>query len=225
MTTAAVKALIFDFDGLIVDTETADFESWREVYAAHGATLDLGDWVSCIGKAAGAFDPYAQLEAVLGCAIDRPEIRTKRRARYAELAACLPLLPGVAEYFRGAKRLDLALAIASNAFRGEVVEHLSRLGVANHFDCVSCADDVHRGKPDPAVYSAALASLGIEAGEAVAFEDSPSGVAAARAAGVFCVAVPSELTAGLNFDGADLRVDSLADMPLEDLLRRVQQSR
>src|SRR3990172_7082602 len=115
-----VKALIFDFDGLIVDTETADFESWRDVYAAHGATLTLDDWVPCIGMAPGAFDPYAQLEAKLGSAVDRAAIRSKRRARYAELAARLPLLPRVGEYVSEGLRLGLGLAVASNATTSEV---------------------------------------------------------------------------------------------------------
>ncbi len=143
--------------------------------------MALDDWVSCIGAAPGAFDPYAQLEAVLGRKVDRAAIREKRRARYAELAAGLPLLPGVAEYIRDAKRLGLGLAIASNASAVEVTAHLSRLGVAGYFDCVSCADEAHPGKPDPGVYVAALGTLGVDAGEAIAFEDSPGGITAARA--------------------------------------------
>ena len=220
----SVKALIFDFDGLIVDTETADFESWCEVYAAHGATLAPADWVSCIGKAPGAFDPYAQLEAVLGRAVDRVAIRAKRRARYAELAERLPLLPGVAEYVREGKRLGLGLAIASNASASEVAAHLSRLDLERYFDCVSCVDPVARGKPDPAVYLAALGSLGVRPSEAIAFEDSPSGVAAAKAARVFCVAVPSALTRGLDFEAADVAVKSLADVPLTELLSGLQRA-
>ena len=219
-----VRALIFDFDGLIVDTETADFESWREVYATHGATLALDDWVSCIGKAPGAFDPYAQLEAVLGRAVDRGAIRAQRRVRYAELAAGLPLLPGVADYVREAKRLELTLAIASNAPIREVVAHLSRLHLDRYFDCISCADDAHPGKPDPAVYVAALVSLGVDPERAIALEDSPSGVAAASAAGVFCVAVPSALTASLDFRAADYRVSSLADVALAELLTHIERA-
>ena len=216
-----VKALIFDFDGVLIDTETADFGSWREVYVAHGATLALDDWVSCIGKAPGAFDPYAELEAVLGSEVDRAAIRAKRRTRYAELAASLPLLPGVAEYVTDATRLGLRLAIASNAAGHEVVAHLSRLGLAGCFDCVSCAADVLPGKPDPAVYTAALASLGAHANETLAFEDSPSGVAAAKAAGIICVAVPGPLTGGLNLSAADITLTSLAHVPLPELLSRI----
>ncbi len=217
-----IKALIFDFDGLIIDTETADFESWREVYAAHGVTLALDDWVSCICKPPGAFDPYAELEAALGRTVDRDAIRPMRRARYAVLAANLPLLPGIADYVADARRLGLALAIASNASEPEVAAHLSRLGLADCFADVSCADDTRPGKPDPAVYIAALTSLGVGAGEAVAFEDSPNGIAAARAAGIVCVAVPSPMTAGWDFNAADYRLNSLADLPLHELLSRVE---
>lgn len=216
-----VKALIFDFDGLIVDTETADFESWREVYAAHGATLALDDWVSCLGNAAGSFDPYAQLESVLGHVVNRAEIREKRRPRYAELAANLPLSPGVADYIAEANRLGLALAIASNSAEPEVATQLRRLGVAHYFDCVACTDGVRPGKPDPAVYVAALASLAVSAREAVAFEDSPSGVAAAQSAGIFCVAIPSPLTIGLDLSAANVVLDSLADVSLPELLSRI----
>jgi beta-phosphoglucomutase-like phosphatase (HAD superfamily) len=93
-----IRALIFDFDGLILDTEVPEFQSWQEVYQLHGGHLSLETWATCIGTASEVFDPYAHLEAQLGCALDREAIRTTCRQRRDELLAVQPVLPGVHEY-------------------------------------------------------------------------------------------------------------------------------
>jgi beta-phosphoglucomutase-like phosphatase (HAD superfamily) len=85
------------------------------------------------------------------------------------------------------------------------------------------SDDVRITKPDPELFVVALAGLGLEAGQAVVFEDSPNGVLAARRAGLFTVAVPTRMTEMLPLEQADLRLSSLAELPLEELLRRVEQ--
>jgi HAD superfamily hydrolase (TIGR01509 family) len=213
-----IQALIFDFDGLILDTEVPDYQSWLEVYQEYGCQLPFSTWASYIGGAAEVFDVYAHLETQLGCTIDRQMIRTKRRKRYSELVEAQPVLPGILDYVTTAKRLGLKLAVASSGTREWVVGHLTRLALLDYFDCVKCFDDVQCGKPDPASYLAALSTLQVDAKRAIAFEDSPNGILAAHRAGLFCVAIPNPLTYQLSLEHADMRLKALSDLPLEQLL-------
>lgn len=215
-----IQALIFDFDGLILDTEVPDYQAWLEVYAEYGCDLPLSTWASYIGGAADVFDAYSDLEAQSGRFIDRQAIRAKRKKRYSELVAAQPILPGIVEYITTAKQLGLQLAVASSGSRYWVISNLTRLALLDSFDYVKCADDVERVKPDPALYLAALDALQVDPHEAIAFEDSPNGVTAAQHAGIFCVAIPNPLTSQLPLEHADLRLNSLADLPLETLLAR-----
>ncbi len=224
MRARAIRALIFDFDGLILDTEGPEFQSWCEIFAAHGCQLDLASWAVTIGTA-NAFDPYAELEARLGRAVDREAVRARRRERNAALLAAETIRPGVGEYVAAARRMGLRLGVASSSPRSWVAGHLARLGLLDRFDCLRCVDDVRQAKPDPELYLAALSALEATPEEAIALEDSPNGVLAAKRAGLFCVAVPNPLTARLPLDHADLRLDSLADLPLEALLRRIEGAR
>lgn len=216
----SIQALIFDFDGLILDTEVPDYQSWLEVYREHGCHLPLSTWATYIGGAADVFDAYADLETQLGRPLDRQAIRERKRKRYSELVAAQPILPGIVDYITTAKRLGLKLAVASSGTRDWVVGHLTRLALLDYFDSVKCANDVERVKPDPALYLAALCALHVDAQQAIAFEDSPNGVLAAQRAGLFCVAIPNPLTCQLPLEHANLRLKSLSDVPLESLLAR-----
>jgi HAD superfamily hydrolase (TIGR01509 family) len=213
-----IKALIFDFDGLILDTEVPEYQSWVELYQAYGCTLPLDKWLASIGTT-NAFNPYEYLEQQLGREIDRTAVRTQRRTRFAELMADQTILPGVQNYIATAKHLGLKLAVASSSPRSWVIGHLSRFGLDTHFDGICCGDEVKATKPDPALYLAALQALGIEASEAIALEDSPNGILAAKRAGIFCVAIPNALTRQLSLSRADFQITSLADLPLEQLLQ------
>ncbi len=216
-TSTAIKALIFDFDGLILDSESPDFQSWQETYRAYGGSLSFSEWARWIGTI-GVFDPYAYLEVQVGHPVDRTAIRAQRRARFDELMAGQPILPGVRETIHQAKGLGLKLGIASSSSRDWIVSHLGPLGLEPYFDSLSSSDDVEHTKPDPAVYRVALEALKVEARQAIALEDSPNGVLAAKRAGIYCVAVPNALTRQLSLDHADLELDSLADLALEELL-------
>jgi HAD superfamily hydrolase (TIGR01509 family) len=216
-----IRGLIFDFDGLMVETEGPAYQSWQEIFAAHGCALPLERWARRIGAAQGAFDPCDDLEALIGRPLDRVAVRAQRDRRKAELARTLPLLSGVRDYVVAAHELGLKLAIASSSPRAWVVDHLERLGLAADFPCIKTVEDVDRAKPDPALYSAVLAALALQPAEAVALEDSPNGIRAAKAAGIFCVAVPNPLTALLDLAAADIQVSSLAAQPLAALLAQI----
>jgi len=215
-----IRALIFDFDGLILDTEGPEFQSWQEIYRAQGADLTLSTYAVAIGTL-DAFDPYAELERQLGRPIDRETIREERRRRNVELLECEPIRPGVESYLHDARRFGFKLGVASSSPRHWVAGHLDRLGLISRFDCLRCSDDVARVKPEPELYLSALGALGVAPEQAVALEDSPNGILAAKRAGMFCVAVPNGLTRQLPLDRADFRIDSLAEMSLEQLLGRL----
>jgi HAD superfamily hydrolase (TIGR01509 family) len=213
-----IKALIFDFDGLMLDTETPEYQSWAELYQTYGCALPIEQWAKGVGSA-DAFNPYEYLEAQLAGPVDRAAIRTQRRARFAELMVDQRILPGVEAYMTAAKRLGLKLGVASSSPRSWVTGHLSRFGLANHFDAIRCADDVQVTKPDPALYLAVLKALDVQSSEAIALEDSPNGILAAQRAGIFCVVVPNPLTRQLSLGFADRQINSLAEISLEQLLQ------
>ncbi len=213
-----IRALIFDFDGLILETEVPALESWAEIYREHGHELPMDKWNELLGSARG-FDPGAHLAALVGEGFDIDAARARRTRRRDELIGALDVMAGVRDYITDARRLGLRLGVASSSTRAWVLGHLERLGIHADWDVVRCREDVERTKPAPDLYRATVDSLAIAADEAVAFEDSPNGVTAAKAAGLWCVAVPNELTRGLDLTRADLRLGSLAEMPLDVLLR------
>jgi len=213
-----IKALIFDFDGLILETEGPIYQSWLELYASYGVDLPLSTWSRIIGAGADAFDPLQNLEAQVGHPLDLQSIAPIQRARERELIAAQPIRPGVEVYLADARRLGLKVGLASSSPCEWVTSYLAERRLITYFDCIRGRDDVRLAKPDPELYLSVLAALGVQEDQAIAFEDSPNGVRAARAAGIFCVAVPTPLTRQLSLDQADLQLDSLADLPLEKLL-------
>lgn len=213
-----IEALIFDFDGLIIDTETPDYLSWQETYQEHGADLDFAVWSQYIGGATTRLDPLAYLETLIGRSIDRDAVKAQYRARVRGRIHAQPILPGVQEYIAQAKHLGVRVALASSSSHEWVEGNLSRLGLLDEFECLKCSDDVSQVKPDPELYRAVLCHLEVPSHRGIALEDSPNGVRAAKGAGLFCVAVPNPLTVRLPLDHADLRVESLADLPLTLLL-------
>lgn len=216
----AIGGLLFDFDGLLLDTETAALTAWQETFREHGHELPLERWVQIVGTI-GDFDPADELEVLVGT-LDRQAVNTRRRERELSLIELEELRPGVLDYLHEARERGLATAIVSSSSRSWIDGHLARLERAEHFDAIVTADhDRTRAKPQPALYLEALDLLGLGPDEAIAFEDSPNGARAARAAGIFCVAVPNSVTASLALGDADLVVASLADLPLADLLTRL----
>jgi HAD superfamily hydrolase (TIGR01509 family) len=216
-----IRALVFDFDGLILETETPSYDTWAEIYREHGHELPLDRWFDYIGREGGYFDAGDHLAALVGEGFDRAAVQLRRDSRKTELIDALDVMVGVREYVADAKRLGLRLAVASSSSRKWVLGHLERLRLDAEWDAVRTRDDVARTKPAPDLYLSAVAALGVAPREAVAFEDSANGIAAAKDAGLLCVAVPNALTAGMDLSRADLRVGSLADTPLSELLTRI----
>lgn len=221
-----IRGLIFDFDGLILETEGPIYQSWVELYQEYDTELDMDLWESIIGTSnTEHIDLFGLLEEKVGHQLDRETLAPRRAAREMEIVIKKPILPGVIDMIETAEIMGLKLGIASSSDRNWVMGHLTRLGLFGHFEVVHTSEDVERTKPDPALYHLALTSLGLEPREAIVFEDSPNGVTAAKAAGIFVVAVPNALTRGLYLDHADLRLDTLADHPLGEIIAKAELSK
>jgi HAD superfamily hydrolase (TIGR01509 family) len=179
--------------------------------------------MTLIGTASSPFNPFTHLEEKLGRSLDPESLRQRREVYYREMTAMQSLLPGVEDYLNEARARSMKLAIASSSRRQWIVEHLDRLGIpADQWDALVTREDVPQTKPDPGLYLEALRRIKLRPEEAIAFEDSHNGVRAAKAAHLFCVAVPNPMTAKMDLTMADLRIDSLADLPLGQLLQKVE---
>jgi HAD superfamily hydrolase (TIGR01509 family) len=220
-----IRGLIFDFDGLLVETETSARDSWLEIYREYACDFPYSQWAETLGGSRSGFDACMYLAEQTGLQLDQDALRERRQRRKLEMVEAEPLMAGVAEYLGEGKRRGLRLGVASSSSRGWVAGHLDRLGVADLFDTIVTRDDVTNVKPDPQLYLLALARLGLEPHEALVFEDAPNGVLAAKRAGIFTVAVPNALTCELSLDHADLRIASLADIPLDHLLTEIEKIR
>jgi len=215
-----IKALIFDFDGLIIDSESPEFEAWHELFAEYGRELGLELWADLVGRPPTHFDLYGYFCKHIDPVIEVEKLRQDRRARVIALTITQPILPGVEEYLQSATALGLRIGLASSSTRDHVRGHLHRLKLLDYFHSIRCFEDTDRHKPDPTPYLKVLEDLGAKADEAIALEDSPNGVAAAKAAGIFCVAVPNPITCRLPLEHADHRLASLAEEPLEKIILR-----
>lgn len=218
----AIKALIFDFDGLVLDTETPEYEALNKVYLEYGQSLPVELYGLVVGSQYNhEFEPVAHLQELTGKTLDTDSFWEKANRHRLDLIEKSPLLPGVEAYLREGKARGLKLAVASSSPHTWVDAHLKRLGLFHYFDVIICQEDVVNIKPNPELFLATLSALQLEADEAVIFEDSMNGVLAARRAGIRVVAVPNPITRHMKFEGETLRLQSLADLPLEDLLRQL----
>ncbi|HET9410766.1 MAG TPA: HAD family hydrolase [Candidatus Dormibacteraeota bacterium] len=220
MRSQLVKAFVFDFDGLILDTEEPVYRSWLEVYQAHGEELPYDRWIEIVGSSTQAFDPKRFLEERLGRELTQ-DVLDGRIERRTAMVLAQPILPGVAELATAARDAGLRVGVASSSTSQWVKGHLERLGILDRFDCVRCRDDVVNVKPSPDLYRAVAVCLGVEPQEAVAIEDSPNGITAAKAAGMWCVAVPNGITGGLDLSHADVVLATLEAVTPPDLVRKI----
>jgi HAD superfamily hydrolase (TIGR01509 family) len=212
-----IRAIIFDFDGLILDTEAPIFQSWQEIYQAYGVSLTIEEWSQIIGGGDIPFNPLERLPD----SVDHQAIAEQQRRRESDLIAHQPVMPGVAAYLKDARRLGLKIGLASSSPCDWVTGHLRRLELIQYFDCILASDDVRRTKPDPELYLAVLAVLDVPPAQAFALEDSPNGIRAARQAGLFCVAVPNPLTRQMDTTHASMHLGALSDLPLQTLIGQI----
>ncbi len=213
-----LKALIFDFDGVIIDSETPEYQIWQAIFTRYGTDIPLQEWVQGMGSSPDAFDPINFLERRLGYPLDRQALKQEHRQLLIDRLSSQQPLPGIRETIQTARHSGLRLAVASSSGMHWITSHLDRLGLTSSFEVLCTSEDVIQVKPDPALYQLALLRLGILPDQAAAIEDSPNGIKAARAAGVFCVAVPTPVSAGLDLSQANLVMSSLDQLSLNHLI-------
>lgn len=213
-----IRAVIFDFDGTILDTEMPIYLAWLRTYQQHGQHLTIEEYSAAIGTDYSVFDPRATLEQRTGRKLDWSALDKERRDYHLELVVTKEILPGIRSLMEEVKARGLQCAVASSSTTDWVDPHLRRLGLRHFVDLIVCADPPRRPKPTPDVYFHTLKELGISAEEAIAIEDSPNGVTAALAAGIPCIGVPNEMTSLFTFPAGTRRVDSLASLSLDELV-------
>jgi putative hydrolase of the HAD superfamily len=215
-----LDAVVFDFDGLIIDSEWAIFETARDAFAVHGHELTVEAWATIVGL--GEDDDelaWAMLTQAMGIeGFDNAVFSATYREQPRSNRDSLPLLPGIEVLVDSLTVEGIPMAVASSSSLEWLDRHLGRLGIRPRFGAVVGADLVGGiGKPAPDVYLRACTDLGADPRRSVALEDSAHGVASAKAAGMTTVAVPSRITRFNDFEGADLVVDSVADLTVSRL--------
>ncbi len=218
-----LKALIFDFDGLILDTETPEVLVWQSIYREHGFELPVDEWEKTIGGyGISNFDPANHLSLLSQGRLDSASMRIRYRRESDLLIHASDIMPGVVRIIEEAREQGIAVAIGSSSPHSWVDTHAKRLGIFHYFKHIICQDDVAPGrtKPNPDIYLKALEVLKVQNTEAVVFEDSLNGVDAARRAKIFVVAVPNPLTAKMGVSG-DMTVSSIANLTLQDLQAKI----
>ncbi len=215
-----IRAVVFDFDGLILDTETSIFASWCLAFEAHGcAPPTIEEWAAEVGTV-GGLDVVALLESRAARPVDVDAMQLRRRAYRDDVLAREVARPGVADWIDDALARGFGLAIASSSEREWVEPHLRRLGLRDHFAHLACYGSGLAPKPAPDTYLEACVRLGVAPAHSIAVEDSPHGIDAARAAGLRVVAVPNTVTEQMDLSAADLVITSLAECSLADVLAR-----
>jgi HAD superfamily hydrolase (TIGR01509 family) len=212
-----LKGLIFDFDGLILDTELPAFQAWQGVYQKYGQTLPIEKWVNCIGTSPDRFDAFDYLQALVHSPLPREHILAARRKVESDLISRQAVMPGVVNLLKSAHENGVNLAVASSSPLNWVSTHLQRLGICNQFDCLVTAEDVERVKPAPDLFNIAVDRLHATPDSVVVFEDSLNGILAAQNAGIYCVAVPNEVTSHLDLSSANWVAHSLTEISLDAL--------
>jgi putative hydrolase of the HAD superfamily len=208
----ALKGIIFDFDGLIIDTEMPGCNAWAELFNQYGFSFTIEDWKKAIGTGPSAYDPARHLSQLTNGLLDPQVIQEQTLDRTRELIESQPMLPGVLDFIIAVEHLGLPMAVASSSNREWVEGYLSKLGIRKFFQVVCTSDDVTNVKPDPELFLLAAKKLGISPSEAVIFEDSPNGIKAAKTAGIPCIAIPNDITKSMDLSLATKIVDSFFEL-------------
>ncbi|USD43321.1 HAD-IA family hydrolase [Vibrio sp. SCSIO 43135] len=218
-----VKALIFDFDGLLVDTETCMFKAWEALMQPYGVKVSQLQVAGLVGSSVPATALYQQFRCASGLNMSDGDIGQQVLAKAYQLIEHISEREGVREYLHFARSQGWKIALATSSEHEHYMPILQRLKLTHFFDCFVGAEEIvaEKRKPQPDVYLQALARLGVSAHQAIAFEDSPPGIKAARSAGIPTVAVTNLLTRHLDVSLADVVLSSMSDQTLPQLINQL----
>jgi HAD superfamily hydrolase (TIGR01509 family) len=214
-----IRAIVFDFDGLILDTETPLIDAYAKVHRRYGVAFDRALFLRSVGHADYAFDPWHGFSQHS----DRAALEVECRASKDDIMLRQPILPGVREMLDAARAARIHVGLASNSPHSWVDSHLTRLGLFDRFEFIACREDAPSPKPEPDLYRLVLNRFGLRGHEAIAFEDSHAGSLAAKRANLWAVAIPNESTAHHDFEHVDRKLTSLADVTLAGLMEQFGQ--
>ncbi len=207
-----VRGLIFDFDGVLVDTEWAIYQSWVRLYEREGQRIDIPTYAPCLGAGYSHWDPAAHLEQLTGKRYDWEKETPARQAQIEADLAQMGLMPGAMELLDWCAEQGIGLTVASSSSRRWVQGWLERLGIFDRFHGTFCRTDGYPVKPNPALFLAAQRCLGLEAADCLIIEDTENGTISAQNAGIPCVAIPNRMTESCNLSRATFCATSLSDL-------------
>jgi HAD superfamily hydrolase (TIGR01509 family) len=215
-----IKGVIFDFDGLVFDTETPHYNILNELFKEHGCEFPITRWQQEIGTQSG-FSPFKYLEKKINRKVDHDELEKRFKEKFQEILLETEVRPGVEEYLFEAKDLGLKIGLASSSNREWVTNHLQELNLLHHFQCIKTSDDVEYVKPNPELYLETAKCLGLKENECLVFEDSANGALAAKRASMKCVIVPNQVTEAMDFCEVESRINSMSDISLREIIERI----
>ena len=218
-----LQGLLFDFDGLILDTETPIFKAWGDKFREYGQELKIEEWAEILGKSGQELGPIEKFLDSIPEEAKRKEIFKEVSQKELSLVKHQEPLPGAKELIKKTKDQGFKLGIVSSSDQEWVHSHLDRIGLLDYFDHTSCSDEVEEAKPNPALYKLGLEKMGVSPNKVLVLEDSPNGVLAAKRAGLFCIAVPNSVTKQLpyftNGGTPDIVLETLLDFPWDEFMR------
>jgi len=212
-----IRAFIFDMDGVLVDSEPLHLEAINLVLKPHGVALSEVENRAYLGWTEAAFWEAVRARFDLpGSAVEYGGER-RRHLRALLVRGVLPV-PGVVEFLARLDPLDLRRAVASSSDESVIRQILEALGIGDRFDAITAGDHVRRSKPDPEIFLATAARLGLEPADCLVFEDSPQGILAARRAGMRCVRVLTKTTRELECEPTDRVIENFIGLDPGELL-------
>ena len=217
-----IKAIIFDFDGLIIDTESVWYESYKETLKSYQFDLPLAEFGECIGSDETVLNTYFKKNLGESCNVD--EIENRAFDIYKTKMSSPEARIGVLDYLQEASEMGFKIGLASSSSKEWVTKYLKELGLLNYFEVIVTRDDVEKVKPAPDLYLKAINDLKIDSSEGIAFEDSLNGSIAAMTAGLKCVIVPNSVTELSSFENYSLRLNSMSEKSLSEVIELIEKS-
>ncbi|MDQ3393900.1 MAG: HAD family phosphatase [Bacteroidota bacterium] len=212
-----IKAMIFDMDGTVVDSNKLDFEAWKHVFEQHEVALEYKDYIKLLGATSEEIIlKYLDInEDEIEEFINKREALFKKYVNEKGLQP-MPHIKGLLDQIKNAK---IKMALATGAQREKLDFMLEKINLANYFDEIVTADDVEKGKPNAETFLKAAEKLQVSPDETIIWEDAEKGVEAAKNGNLKCIAITTTNEGKEGLEKADLLIDSYKDIDLDDILK------